>query len=97
MAYFANGTEGMYLDEQCYYCIYGLNEDEPCPIYNAQLEFNYDQLKNDKLRECLNMLVDETGVCKMKGVLDRLNLLKHQPSDKCDLELWEQERAARGY
>jgi hypothetical protein len=43
------------------------------------------------------MLVDETGVCKMKGVLDRLNLLKHQPSDKCDLELWEQERAARGY
>lgn len=97
MAYFANGTEGMYLDEQCYGCIYGLNDDVCCPVHRVQLEFNYDQLKNDKLRECLNMLIDIIGTCKMKKTLDELNLLKNQPSDKSDLELWEQERAARGF
>jgi hypothetical protein len=97
MAYFANGTEGMYLDEQCCYCVYGLDENEPCPIYHAQLTFNYDQLENDKLRECLTMLVDKSGNCKMKEVLDKLCLLPNLPSDYSDLELWEHERAAKGF
>lgn len=96
MAYFANGTEGMTLDEQCYGCIYGLSDESYCPIHHAQLEFNYDQLSNDQLQQCLNILINKKGICKMKETLDKLNLLKNQPSDKSDLELWEQERAGRG-
>jgi hypothetical protein len=96
MAYFANGTEGMNLDEQCHNCIHGLNEEAYCPIYHAQIEFNYDQLENQKLQQCLNILISKKGDCKMKETLDKLNLLKNQTSNKCDLELWEQEQTDRG-
>lgn len=98
MAYFANGTEGMYLDEQCYDCIYGLSDEAYCPIHHVQQEFNYDQLKDEKLQQCLNILIGKKDQqCNMKKTLDKLNVLKNQPSDKSDLELWEQEQSARGF
>lgn len=72
MAYFANGTEGMILDEQCSACL--IPDDAPCPILLVQMHYNYDQvvdggLDND-LAKAINMLVNEKGQCQMKLILD---------------------------
>ncbi len=60
MAYFANGSEGEILEEQCARCPYG---ERPCPIIHVQMMYNYDQVKpgNEKLREAMDRLVDERG------------------------------------
>lgn len=71
MAYFSNGSEGSYLDEQCDEC--AVANDAPCPVLFVQTHYNYDQLKdgNELLREAINMLVDEKGNCKMKTIIDK--------------------------
>jgi len=73
VAYFANGTEGMIFYEQCINC---LHEDPGvgCPIALVQMIYNYEQLDkgNEKLRECLNHLVNESGICQMKPLIDEV-------------------------
>jgi hypothetical protein len=68
MAYFANGSEGMYLEEQCADCPLG---EKGCPIYLNQVFYNYDQLKpgNEQLRESLNELINKDGICQMRQLL----------------------------
>jgi len=63
MAYFSKGSEGMCFDEECSTCKYG---EEPCPIYNMQLEFNYKACNNEVASQILNSLVRNDGTCIMK-------------------------------
>ena len=68
MAYFANGSEGMVLNDQCDQCC--LDIDMPCPILQVYLEYNYKQVNNPDLRAAMNILVDEKGMCVMRMILD---------------------------
>ena len=64
MAYFANGSEGEYLDAQCGRCPLA---DKMCPIKYVQMRYNYDQLDNgqEKLKAAMEILIDKDGNCKM--------------------------------
>ena len=62
MAYFANGSEGGVLDAQCGECL----PCDQCPVAFVQAMHNYDQVGNDHLKECLDALVDDNGVCQMR-------------------------------
>lgn len=66
MAYFANGTEGDVLEEQCSTCPLG---EKGCPIIHVQMMYNYDQIGIPKLREAMNMLVDEKGKCQLRPLV----------------------------
>ncbi len=74
MAYFSNGSEGMYLDAQCDAC--PIPMEAPCPVLYVQMTYNYEQLDGDgkegKVSEVMNCLVDKNGDCKMKPILDKL-------------------------
>ena len=80
MAYFSNGTEGMILDIQCSNCIYKNDEDHNllCPIHHAHMEFNYDQLDKglEKLKACLNILVNDEGECQMRKIMIKSGIIK---------------------
>lgn len=71
MAYFSNSTEGMYLDEQCARCIHE-DPNDGCPVAFVQQIFNYDQIGNDYLQKAMNLLVNESGDCQMKPLIDKL-------------------------
>lgn len=91
MAYFANGTEGMILDEQCCNCFYIMDTDkEPksCPVHFVHLTYNSDQLKkgNEQLRAALNLLVNQNGECQVKKLVDEMRLYK--PEDKNQLKMF---------
>lgn len=62
MAYFSNGSEGMVFDDQCAKCKFGKS---PCPIALVQMEYNYDQLKDESgtARKILSTLVRDDGTC----------------------------------
>lgn len=68
MAYFANGTDGDYLEAQCEKCPLG---QKACPVLHVQLLYNYDQVAKgqEKLREAMNMLVDPKGICQVRKEL----------------------------
>jgi len=68
-AYFSNGSEGEVLDNQCAECPVGSNPDAPCSILAVQSCYNYKQIGNDDLREAMNMLVDDKGICQMRKVM----------------------------
>ena len=72
MAYFSNGSEGSVLDKQCNDC--RVADDAPCPILLVQLLYNYKQLDegNEKLREAINLLIDDGGTCQMKPLIDEV-------------------------
>lgn len=57
------------LDEQCSDCRIG---EMQCPILLVQIEYNYDQVGIPKLQECLNYLVDSSGKCRMKLLIDQI-------------------------
>jgi len=63
MAYFSNGSDGAILDRQCLDCPLG---DGPCPIAVIHAIYNYDQCDVPKLREAMNILVNEDGICQMR-------------------------------
>lgn len=73
MAYFPNGSSGTVLDNQCAECPIGRHQDAPCPVLLVQLSYNYDQCRdgNEKLREAMNMLINERGICQMKPVVEK--------------------------
>ncbi|MCB1156047.1 MAG: hypothetical protein H7A25_22375 [Leptospiraceae bacterium] len=62
MGYFANGTDGMAFDEQCAKCKYG---DQPCPIAEVQVEYNYEACNNKTAMAILDTLVKDDGTCTM--------------------------------
>jgi hypothetical protein len=66
MAYFSNGSEGQILDEQCAHCPYG---EDPCPVYLVQSNFNYDQCDVPKLKDAMNVLINEEGICQMRELI----------------------------
>lgn len=68
MAYFANGSEGSILDEQCAKC--RVNFDAPCPVLLVQMTYNHGQIGNDGMQTVINNLVNEEGVCQMKPITD---------------------------
>ena len=90
MAYFSNSTEGDILDQQCDDCI--VPDDAPCPVLLAQIMYNYDQIENEKLEKCLNLLVNKAGECQMKKVLDKMKgshpCEKYGPMTKEDIRNW---------
>ena len=63
MAYFSNGTEGEYFENECAKCIHG---DKPCPIAFVQMNYNYDACNNETARGILDHLVKNNGTCAMK-------------------------------
>lgn len=66
MAYFSNSSEGAHLEEQCAKCPLG---NKCCPVYLMQLTYNYDQCSNEKLKEAMNLLINERGDCQMRPLL----------------------------
>jgi len=83
MGYFANGTDGMYFDEQCSRCIHDQDEiGVGCPVALVQSLYNYDQHKEgqEKLKECLTHLVDDAGDCKMKEMIDLKYIKREDPN-----------------
>ena len=73
MAYFANSTEGMQLEEECASCPLG---QKGCPIYIAQALYNYEACNNKLARAILNSLVEQGEDdpwpylgCRMKPLL----------------------------
>lgn len=63
MAYFSNGSEGIYFDEECADCIHG---EDSCPICYVQVTFNYEACNNGIARKILDFLVSQDGTCAMK-------------------------------
>ena len=94
MAYFPNGTAGEFLENQCDECIHGLSNDVLCPVYSAQIFFNYDQVRprEKKLRTCLNMLINEEGLCQVKQVLEEVRYLKTADDDISELERFDRDK-----
>lgn len=76
MAYFSNGTEGLFLEEQCESCLHGMKDDLMCPVMHVQLEYNYKQIDdhNKYLRAAMNLLVDEQGNCLMKAAMEKAGI-----------------------
>lgn len=75
MVYFSNHSESESLEKQCSDCL--LPNDAPCPILLVQMTQNYEQCKNDKLREAMNTLIDEDGICQMKPLLEKYKDSNH--------------------
>jgi hypothetical protein len=68
MAYFSNGSEGEYLENQCADC--PLN-DKHCPVFRVQMRYNYDQVSpgQEKLRAAMNLLINEKGDCQVRPLV----------------------------
>jgi hypothetical protein len=69
MAYFSNSSECDILDSQCSRCKYG---QKPCPIALAQMEYNYDQCKDETetASKVLNTIVDDKGCVMFRTFKD---------------------------
>jgi len=69
MAYFENGTAAEALDRQCESCPLGAYQ---CPVYMVNSLYNFDQMLEGKeeLRDCLLFLVDDTGRCKVRQLVE---------------------------
>lgn len=62
MAYFANGSDGARFERECGQCKLG---EGPCPIYEVQVEHNYDAINNKMATSILTLLVKNDGTCEM--------------------------------
>ena len=56
MAVISNSDEDFLSLEDCAQCVFG---DEFCPVAYLQVMFNYDQLKNEKVKEMLDILLPD--------------------------------------
>lgn len=81
MAYYSNSTEGAVFYAQCAECVHGMSEDILCPIAAVQSMFNYDQNRDQNLKACLSMLVDQKKGCLMKPIIDDIKINNVKP--KC--------------
>ena len=62
MAYFANGSDGSYFEQQCTLCKYG---EQACPIAWVQTDNNYEACNNKVAKKILDYLVKDDGTCIM--------------------------------
>lgn len=69
MAYFPNGSSGEHLDAQSMTCPVGADPDAPCPVLLVQLTYNYEQHDHPKLKDAMNLLINEAGNCQMRKVM----------------------------
>ncbi len=81
MAYYPNGTAGEYLENQCIECIHGQADDVGCPVAFVQTSYNYRQLDDgkEKLKECMTLLINDSGDCQVKVLIDRFYEPKVDP------------------
>lgn len=93
MAYFPNGSSAEILDNQCEECIHGLSNDVMCPVYQAQIHFNYDQVRprEKKLRTALNILINEKGICQVKAAFEQVRYMKTADDDISELERYDRD------
>lgn len=89
MAYFSNGSDNR-LISMCEDCLHE-DPDAGCPIAYVHLTYNYDQLKNVKLQECLNALINEKGECLMRPYV--MELKSSPKPDKETLNIFEKNRS----
>ena len=68
MAYFANGQDGSYFEEECSSCKYG---QEACPIAFVQFEYNYEACNNEIASKILDKLVSDNAECSMKKLIEK--------------------------
>ena len=73
MAYYSNSSEGDLFDEQCTECIHA-DEEAMCPVAYIQATYNYDQhgKGQEKLKEIMDILVDNKKGCMVKPWIDKL-------------------------
>lgn len=69
MAYFSNGSEGMALEAQCAECPLG---DGPCPVYGAQMVFNYEQVGNDLAERIMDNYIGSDSQCRLRPLVAAL-------------------------
>ena len=57
------------LEKQCEYCQMGSS----CPVARAYYSFNYEKAEEgqEKLKECLELLIDSEGFCQIGGILKK--------------------------
>ncbi len=82
MAYFTSDNDFLSADE-CPRCILG---EEACTIAMIQSLYNYDQHKNEKVKEILDMLVSQNGGCCMMQQFE-----EHFKVDAKPVDLFEKE------
>ena len=69
--YFPNGTSGLMFQEQhCFRCLHLKDLEDgrgpSCPIWDAHTLYNYEQLKDDRLRSIFDLLIpEESATCSM--------------------------------
>lgn len=68
MAYFSNGTEGdMYEAKYCARCFHRktiegvLGPYETCPVWEAHMEWNYEQCSEPHVKAILDLLIPPKG------------------------------------
>ena len=75
MGYFSNGSEGMgYQEKYCSRCRNHKDLDDGrgvgCPVWDMHMIYNYEQIKNDRLKQILESFIptkdnDLSGQCLM--------------------------------
>ena len=82
MAYFSNSSEGAYFDEQCSTCpLFQLQ----CPVAQAQILWNYDQVGNDLAVQIMNNYVNESGKCKLRPLAFKLVAMQDFDPNQAEL------------
>ena len=85
MAYYANGSEGEILDEQCAECRFGR---EACPISLVQGSYNSYAGSDQIIAEILNILVRDGEGCQMFKTFQKyLKVVKQEKSPFKQLSL----------
>lgn len=62
MAYYPNASSSGKLESQCDNCVFG---DKACPIFAAQIIFNYEVCNDTKGRAVLDSIVSDEHGCMM--------------------------------
>lgn len=89
MAFFSKGSDSDVLEKQCVTCIH----EDPgtgCPIFYIQFTYNYDQVDNDDLKEAMNSLINEEGLCQMKPLIEKYYKKRPLPlPDQLQMDLFK--------
>lgn len=76
MAYFPNGTAGeLFESRECRNCVHQPTDEQGCAVFDTHMLLNYDQTKNEHLRQALSLLIDDENnvlgsMCQMRIARD---------------------------